>query len=431
MNLARGPDKKPKTLFMTLTIETPGRKKLSVLLVALLVIGAAWAGMIWVSSWKARQHREAAEKALAENDLDQAQEQLAKHLQARPRDSNALLLAARTARRRGDLQAFEQYLKAYEQIQGPTPAGEFEKQLRQVQEGDLTAEESLKRRTSIDETNAGLILEALGQGNVLAVHLPQAIECLNQVVQKQPSNTLALYWRGRAWESWNQFEKALDDYEKALAVRPDFDRARQGYAECLNRIGRVREAVGQYDLLRRRQPDNSGMILSLAGCWEDLHELEKAQELVNELLTREPENVAAMVEKGRIALRKGQFDQAEESVEQALKLAPRSRDAHLVKQHCLESQGKDDLAASHKVQLREIQRDSIHKAALLRQVVRTPHDPAVRYELGMIYLRDHDESQAARWLRTALTEDPKCRPAKDALGALKENLRWEKHKGSD
>jgi tetratricopeptide (TPR) repeat protein len=431
MNLARGPDKKPKTLFMALTIETLGRKKLSVILIAILVVAAAWAGMILASSWKARQHWEAAEKALTENDLDQAQEQLAKYLQARPRDSNALLLAARTARRRGDLQAFEQHLKAYEQIQGPTPAGEFEKQLRQVQEGDLAAEESLKQRTSIDETNAGLILEALGQGNVSAVHLPQAIECLNQVVQKQPSNTLALYWRGQAWESWNQFEKALDDYETALAVRPDFDRARQGYAECLNRIGRVREAVGQYDLLRRRQPDNSGMILSLAGCWEDLHELEKAQELVNGLLAREPENVAALVEKGRIALRKGQFDQAEESLEQALKLAPRSRDAHLVKQLCLESQGKDDLAASHKVQLREIQRDSIHKAALLRQVVRTPHDPAVRYELGMIYLRDHDESQAARWLRTALSEDPKYRPAKDALGTLKENLRWEKHKGSD
>jgi cytochrome c-type biogenesis protein CcmH/NrfG len=98
---------------MTLTIETPGRKKLSVLLVAILVIGAAWAGMILVSAWKTRQKREAAEKALAENDLDQAQEQLTKYLQARPRDSNALLLAARTARRRGDLQAFEQHLRAF------------------------------------------------------------------------------------------------------------------------------------------------------------------------------------------------------------------------------------------------------------------------------------------------------------------------------
>src|SRR5260370_1709812 len=150
-------------------------------------------------------------------------------------------------------------------------------------------------------------------------------------------------------------------------------------------MGRVREAVGQYDLLRRRQPDNSGMILSLAGCWEDLHELEKAQELVNELLTREPENVAAMVEKGRIALRKGQFDQAEESLEQALKLAPRSRDAHLVKQLCLESQGKDYLAASHKPQLREIQRDRIPKPPSLPHVLPPPHNPPRLYHLTTLY----------------------------------------------
>ncbi|HEV2949269.1 MAG TPA: hypothetical protein VGX70_17980 [Gemmataceae bacterium] len=57
---------------MASTIETLGRKKLSVILIAILVVAAAWAGMILVSSWKARQQREAAEKALAENDLDQA-----------------------------------------------------------------------------------------------------------------------------------------------------------------------------------------------------------------------------------------------------------------------------------------------------------------------------------------------------------------------
>jgi tetratricopeptide (TPR) repeat protein len=404
-------------------IQTPGRKKLPVLLTAIVIAGGAWGGMVLVSSWKARQHLQAAEKSLAENRLDQAQVQLTKYLQARPRDCNALLLTARTARRRGDLEAFDRYLLAYEQIQGAAPAVGLEKQLAQAQEGDLAAEESLRRRTATDEANSVLILEALGQGNVLAVHLPQAIEYLNQVVQRQPNNYLALYWRGRAWESWNQFEKAVEDYEKSLEVCPDFDRARQGYAECLNRIGRVREAIGQLELLRRRQPENSAILLSLAACWQDLHELERSQVLVDELLTREPDNVSALVEKGRIALRTSRFNQAEESLDRALKIAPRSRDAHLVKQLCLESQGKDELAASHRVQLREIQRESIHKAALRRQVVRTPHDPTVRYQLGMIYLREGDEAQAARWLRTALAEDPKYQPAKDALGIVEKKFR--------
>jgi tetratricopeptide (TPR) repeat protein len=409
-------------------MQTPGRKKLSILLIAILIVGAAPAGMALISSWKARQSLQAAEKALAESDLDQAQEQLKKYLQARPRDSNASLLAVRVDRRRGDYQAFEQDLRSYEEIEGTTAAGDLEKQLLKTQEGDLAAEEALKRRAAIDQGNALAIFEALGQGSVQAVRLPEGIEYLNQVIQKQPTNILALYWRGRAWESWNQFEKAIGDYEKALAVRPGFDRARQGYAECLNRIGRVREAVGQYELLHRRQPENSRIVLSLAGCWEDLRELEKARELVEELLAREPESIPALVERGRIDLRKGHLDQAEETLNRALKLAPRNRDVHLVKQLCLESQGKDDLAALHKVQLEEIQRDSTHKAALLRQVVRTPHDPAIRYELAMIYHRDGNDNQAAHWLRTALTEDPKYRPAKDALDMVEKKLKSDDQK---
>src|SRR5262245_10622688 len=311
-------------------METLGRKKLLVLVVAILVIGAALAGVAFWSSWKVRQSLQTAEKALVEGDLDQAQEHLKKYLQARPKDSSALLLAVRIDRRRGDFQAFQQDLGSYEEIEGATAAGDLEKQLLKTQEGDLAAEEALKRRSAIDQGNALAIFEALGQGSVLAVRLPEAIEYLNQVMQKQPANATALYWRGRAWESWNQFEKAIGDYEKALTVRPAFDRARQGYAECLNRIGRVREAVGQYELLRRRQPENSRIVLSLAGCWEDLHELEKARDLVEDLLAREPENIPALVERGRIDLRRGRLDQAEETLDRALKLAPRNRDAHLV-----------------------------------------------------------------------------------------------------
>jgi tetratricopeptide (TPR) repeat protein len=412
-------------------MQTPGRKKLAVLLIAILIVAAARAGMALVSSWKARQSLQAAENALAESDLEVAQEHLQKYLRARPKDSSALLLAVRIDRRRGDFQAFEQDLTSYEEIEGPTAAGDLEKQLLQTQEGNLTAEEALKRRAAIDQGNALVIFEALGQGSVLAVRLPEGIEYLNQVIQKQPTNVLALYWRGRAWESWNQFEKAIEDYEKALAIRPSFDRARQGYAECLNRVGRVREAVGQYEVSHRRLPANSKIILSLAGCWEDLHELEKARAMVEELLASEPENIPALVERARIELRSGRLAQAEEIVDRVIKLAPRNRDIHLVKQLCLESQGKDDLAALHKVQLQEIQRDVTHKAALLRQVVRTPHDPAIRYELAMIYHRDGDDNQAAHWLRTALTEDPKYRPAKDALDMVEKKLKSDDQKAKE
>jgi tetratricopeptide (TPR) repeat protein len=408
---------------MTGSIQTPGRKKLPVLITAIFFVGGAWGAAILGTSLYDRHQYQAAIQALDGFDLDQAQEHLTKFLKHKPRDSGALLLAARTARRRGDLQAFNDHLHAYEQIQGATPAGDLEKQLLQAQEGALTqVEKSLRGKVDVDGQNSLLILEALGRGNVIAVHLPEAIDDLNQLLKKQPSNYLALYWRGKAWENWNQFEKAVENYEKALAIRPEFDQARQGYADSLNRIGRVREAVGQYDLLRRRQPDNSTIALSLAGCWEDLAQPGIALELVDDLLAKDPEYVPALVERGRIELRGGYFDKANYYLARALQSAPNDRDALFVKWLCLESQGKSEEAAACKSRLEEIQKKKTHKAALLRQVIRTPHDPAVRYELGMIYMSDGDDVQASHWLRTALAEDPKYLPARAALAKVEKRL---------
>jgi tetratricopeptide (TPR) repeat protein len=408
---------------MTGSIQTPGRKKLPVLITTIFLVGGAWGAAILVTSLYYRHQYQAALQALDGFDLDQAQEHLTKFLKHKPRDSGALLLAARTARRRGDLQTFNTYLQAYEQNQGATPAGDLEKQLLQAQEGDLTqVEKNLKGRLEADDQKSVLILEALGRGNVIAVHLPEAIDDLNQLLKKQPNNYLALFWRGKAWENWNQFEKAVEDYEKALAIRPEFDRARQGYADSLNCVGRVREAVGQYEILRRRQPDNSTIVLSLAGCWEDLAQPGIALELVDDLLAKDPENVPTLVERGRIELRGGYFDKANYYLSRALKSAPNHRDALFVKWLCLESQGKSEEASACKYHLEEIQKKKTHKAALLRQVVRTPHDPAVRYELGMIYMYDGDDAQASHWLRTALAEDPKYLPARAALANVEKRL---------
>jgi tetratricopeptide (TPR) repeat protein len=372
----------------------------------------------------ARHYHQAAEKALAEFDLDRAQVLLTKNLKIRPRDSDGLLLAARTARRRSDYQAFDRYLDAHQEIQGVTPAGDLEKQLLQAQEGDLAPVEArLKRRLETDDTNSLLILEALGRGSVIAVKLPEAIQYLSLALEKQPSNYLALYWRGRAWETLNQFEKASEDYEKALAVRPAYDPARIAFAGCLSSVGRVRESVGQYVLLHRRQPENALVVLRLAECWQYLHEMEKAQELVDGLLAQEPTYVPALVEKGRIAIRKGLLQEAEDALHRAIKLAPRNRDAFFVMQLCLESQGKNDEAARYKARFQEIRRDTTHRFALARQVVRNPHDPAVRYELGIISMHDGDDVQAARWFRTALTENPQYQPAKTALEAVEKHLR--------
>jgi Tfp pilus assembly protein PilF len=52
---------------------------------------------------------------------------------------------------------------------------------------------------------------------------------------------------------------------------------------------------------------------------------------------------------------------------------------------------------------------------LVREVNQKPNDPALRYEAGMIFLRNGFTQDGLHWLNTALDVDPNHRPTHQAL----------------
>ena len=56
-----------------------------------------------------------------------------------------------------------------------------------------------------------------------------------------------------------------------------------------------------------------------------------------------------------------------------------------------------------------------HLHELAAKMDSTPHDPALDYEIGMVFLRNGRDKDGVRWLGYALLEDPKHRPAHRAL----------------
>ena len=73
---------------------------------------------------------------------------------------------------------------------------------------------------------------------------------------------------------------------------------------------------------------------------------------------------------------------------------------------CLESLGKHQEAAEVLAKLKRVETDLAHMADLSRAIARTPHDPALRCEAGLVLLRNGLESEGLRWLESALGEDP-------------------------
>ncbi len=392
----------------------PRSRRAWLVLTALLVlVGAAIAaGKVGPPYYHAR----AADQALQHYDFESAQKHLDACLHSWPNSAATHLLAARTARRRGSYEDAERHLEACERLQGVGLATARERAMLRAQQGDLGGIETpLRTLVQDNDPDAPLALEALARGYLATNDFPQTIDCLDRLLKLQPDHFPALLLRGTVLETLRDEDEAARDYERAVAVNPASAAARLRLAALLEHLGRTGEAVGHYEYLRRRPPVAPEVIVGLARCRFDLDETTEARRLLDELLVAHPDHVAALVERGRLALREVRPEAAERLLRRAVELAPFDRDAHRVLVHCLHEEGKDDEAAKVQARLGRIEADLMRITNLKVKMGDFPHDPELRREIGVLLIGLGEEQQGLGWLASALHEDPRHAPTHAAL----------------
>ena len=94
----------------------------------------------------------------------------------------------------------------------------------------------------------------VGRSKAVREREPQLVEA----VQKDPDSFQARVKLATFYESTNQLKKASDAFEAALALRPKDSMTRQRYAQMLQRSGQAKEAVTQYSVLLKENPNALG-----------------------------------------------------------------------------------------------------------------------------------------------------------------------------
>ena len=94
----------------------------------------------------------------------------------------------------------------------------------------------------------------VGRSKAVREREPQLIEA----TQKDPDSFQARVRLATFYESTNQLKQASDAFEAALALRPKDSMARQRYAQMLQRSGQAKEAVAQYTILLKDNPNALG-----------------------------------------------------------------------------------------------------------------------------------------------------------------------------
>jgi tetratricopeptide (TPR) repeat protein len=353
-------------------------------------------------------HGRAAQKAFDRQDFAAAYDHLAACLRVSPESASIHLSAARAARKLGFLDDAEEHLRACQRLEPEmSPETTLELTLLQITRSPMT---SAQEKYLQDCLRHGCpdpldLLEALTDQYMRRSRYVEAAPLLDAWLERRPDDVEALVRRG--WVSDHLFDFAATRacYEKALAREPQRDAIRLRLAEILLLNNRAGEARMHLEMLRRT-PSAPGVIVAYARCLDQLGEIDEAGRLLDELLTRYPENAQALSERGKVALDKREPSRAEIYLRKALELAPKDRQIVYYMSQSLEQQHKPAEARKYSEMLKQLDEDIKTVSSLLQDLMRTPHDANLRYRIGAIFLKNGQEDEAMHWFATALEENP-------------------------
>lgn len=350
--------------------------KKGVIIVAVLVV----AGSAFLADHVATNRRldrlvADANAAIDRRDFKLASARLDEYLRERPDDLSVRLLAARTARRQGDLDAAHSHLRFYQEHGGPDGPRLREQQLLLAQEDaapdvdalmdeclasppppdvDLVLEVAIEQQLKRLERgfNAGKTLVDGPYGKARA----QTEQSIATWIQRRPGpidQAQGLIWQGKLHLLTDQ-QSAVDDFRLATEIAPDSFDARVNLARSLIEYD-VGEADKHLELLHARDPQDPQVIRLLAQVKRGLGRPGEANELLDQLLQQRPTDAAALLDRGKGALDLGKPAEAEPYLRRALEQSPDDPFVHLALSRCLSLTGRDVEARRHEQLYKDLQ----------------------------------------------------------------------------
>jgi tetratricopeptide (TPR) repeat protein len=365
----------------------------------------------------AEYHLAVARRAVARCQNLRAEEHLQRCLQLRPADPRALLLAARVARRVAQFDVAEQALDHYQDLRGADDHLVLERVLLRASRGNVDEVRPFcKARIDEEHPTADLVREAVVAGLIQGYRLQEASIHLRDWLQRDPDCTPALLLDGSVQELHLDLAAAQASFGRVVDLDPDHDDARLRLVSILLQNSNAPEALPHVEHLRRSLPGNPSVDIALAKCQDLLGQQEEAKATLDDLLHRQPENAAALAERGRLALRARDLLRAEMLLRDAVQRNPASLDTRYLLVQALRLAGKDEQARTEQEALSEHDRSAarIQKIATMLMQQR-PADPDLHCEVGVISLRAGGVREGLRWLYRALEIDPRHAEAHRAL----------------
>lgn len=129
-----------------------------------------------------------------------------------------------------------------------------------------------------------------------------AIIAYTEFLELKPSNEIALYNRGRAFEEVGKYELALKDFKHVLEVNPKNENAYLSIGKNFYRQEDYDNAAFQFETAYKLNNKNSQAALLLARANHKLGEVDKAMEFYNKAINLDNEYAEAYMYRGALKI---------------------------------------------------------------------------------------------------------------------------------
>lgn len=217
-------------------------------------------------------------------------------------------------------------------------------------------------------------------------NLKEAIQELNSIYVRQPSNTLALYVLGHCFERLGHQAQAVEFYQDCIKFNGQLQLPAQRLAAIYFKDGRLPDAIAQYEPLREFFPDDVSTLVTLGHLYIATGQYERAVEAFNTAILIHPDNFVGRDDELEQCICDGQLQEALDRVEVLLTEEPDRADLVAKQADIIGMMGGTS--------------DAI---ALYQQALRIcPDFLEVTIKLGTSYLRMHADQLAAQQFNKAI-----------------------------
>jgi tetratricopeptide (TPR) repeat protein len=146
-----------------------------------------------------------------------------------------------------------------------------------------------------------------------------AVDEYSRVLQLDPKNLAAYYYRAYANSLMRRYDLAKVDYESFLSLVPKHFEAQLGLAVVKRKLGRQLDAMDELNRLVQLFPDSALAYAARAGYEAELKQYELSLYDWEEALKRQPQNVEFGVSTLDVLIALKRYDEAWQAIEQLQK----------------------------------------------------------------------------------------------------------------